>query len=87
MNWRTWSSGVWDLSESSVGWKRGSRVDVDEGKEELPSFAWFTGRWGEPIDQTVIDPPPEGVSARTQLHSAVKVLPPPIPSLPSYHQY
>ncbi|KAJ3296074.1 hypothetical protein HK104_002019 [Borealophlyctis nickersoniae] len=56
VQWRTWESGFWDLSE----------------RREWPEWAWFKGRWGQPIDQTNFTAPPEGVSARRQLYAGLR---------------
>ncbi|KAJ3045667.1 hypothetical protein HDV00_007793 [Rhizophlyctis rosea] len=56
VQWKTWEVGFWDLSS----------------RTQWPGFAWFSGRWGLPVDQTVFLAPPEGVSARMQLYGALK---------------
>ncbi|RKO87053.1 hypothetical protein BDK51DRAFT_45429 [Blyttiomyces helicus] len=56
--WRTWEEKVWDLTD----W------------DELPPWGRFPGRWGVAYDQTNVTAPPEGVSARGQLHAAVSTL-------------
>jgi len=57
VSWSTWQSTIYDISNDNT---------------PLPAWATFDGYWGQPLDQTQFQKPPDGVPSQTVLYDGLK---------------